>query len=314
MLRRSDPPPPPWLRHVEGANYDRLQALEQLGVPAYPHVFDRHHAEMMTADQFVQRFSQQVVEKDEVHKTALVAFAGRLYGVRDHGAKVMFLDVGGDAESSQRLQIKLLATAWLDTATTAEQMRKALSVGDIVGFVGAPCRTRTGELSLEAHYGQLLAAHLRDIPVQLVDLETRYRYRSLDFTVNEKPREVFKVRAGIISALREFCEQKLGLLEVETPVLQMQAGGAAARPFHTHQNALNLDMVMRISPELYLKMLVAGGFTQGVYEIGKQFRNEDIDESHSPEFTSIELYWPYHDYNDLMPMTEQLFEFLARAA
>lgn len=306
----------PWLERVEGADYARLAALRARGVEPYPHVFDQRGATRLTASEFHALYGGDI----GTSVSSTVAFAGRIYGIREASKRLVFIDVGGSsapAESTQsreRLQVMMRADAWQGAAGAFETLRDALCVGDVAGFVGEPVRTRAGELSLEAHSGQLLTASVRSVPPVIEDQERRYRERSLDLIVNERVRTTFVTRARVISALRRFCEDELGLLEVETPVLQMQAGGAAARPFHTFQNALKLPMVMRISPELFLKMLIVGHLGGGVYEIGKQFRNESIDQTHNPEFTSIELYWPYHDYKDLMRMTERLLAQLARVS
>jgi lysyl-tRNA synthetase class 2 len=191
---------------------------------------------------------------------------------------------------------------------------KSWDVGDIVGAEGVLFRTKTGELTVRAERLRLLVKSLRPLPEKwhgLSDTETRYRQRYVDLIVSEKSREVFRTRAHIISYLRDFLDA-LDFLEVETPMLQPIPGGAAARPFRTHHNALDLDMYLRIAPELYLKRLVVGGYER-VYEINRNFRNEGLSTQHNPEFTMLELYWAYGDYRDVMDWVEKAFRGLADA-
>jgi lysyl-tRNA synthetase class 2 len=187
-------------------------------------------------------------------------------------------------------------------------------VGDVVGAEGILFRTKTGELSVRAERLVLLAKSLRPLPDKwhgIADTELRYRRRYVDLIMNEDSRRVFETRSTIVRYLRAFLDAR-GFLEVETPMLQPIPGGAAARPFKTHHNALDLDMYLRIAPELYLKRLVVGGFER-VYEINRNFRNEGVSTQHNPEFTMLELYQAYADYTDLMEMIEVLFQGLADA-
>ncbi|SNZ10282.1 lysyl-tRNA synthetase, class II [Persephonella hydrogeniphila] len=231
-----------------------------------------------------------------------VSVAGRLVALRDQG-KAAF---GHIQDADGKLQI------YLRKDTLGEDnYRKAmdiLDVGDIIGVKGELFRTMTGELTVEVKEFQLLSKSLRALPEKwhgLKDVELRYRHRYIDLIANPKAREIFKIRSKAIKSLREFLESK-GFMEVETPILQTVASGAMAKPFITHHNALDMDMYLRIAPELYLKMLVVGGFNR-VYEIGRNFRNEGIDTTHNPEFTMVEFYAAYMDYNDLMELTEELF-------
>jgi lysyl-tRNA synthetase class 2 len=189
-------------------------------------------------------------------------------------------------------------------------------IGDIVGGTGRMFRTQKGELSVKLHELRLLAKSLRPLPEKwhgLTDTETRYRRRYVDLIVNENSREVFRTRSKIISFIRSFMEAPgRGFLEVETPMMHPIPGGAVARPFVTHHNALDLDMYLRIAPELYLKRLTVGGLER-VYEINRNFRNEGVSTRHNPEFTMLEFYWAYADFNDLMDLTEDLMRELATA-
>ena len=189
--------------------------------------------------------------------------------------------------------------------------KKLIDIGDIVGVKGKLFRTRTGELTLEVKELTPLTKSLRPLPEKwhgLKDVEKRYRQRYLDLIVNPEAKEIFKTRSKLIQKTRDFLNNK-GFMEVETPILQTVASGAAAKPFTTHYNALDIDVHLRIAPELYLKRLIVGGLDK-VYEIGRNFRNEGISTRHNPEFTMLEWYMAYADYYDLMEMTEELFEYL----
>ena len=231
-----------------------------------------------------------------------VSVAGRLIALRDQG-KAAF---GHIQDADGKLQVYFRKDTLGDEKY--QEAMNILDVGDIIGVKGELFRTMTGELTVEVKDFQLLAKSLRALPEKwhgLKDVELRYRHRYIDLIANPKAREIFKIRSKAIKSLREYLESK-GFMEVETPILQTVASGAMAKPFITHHNALDMDMYLRIAPELYLKMLVVGGFNR-VYEIGRNFRNEGIDTTHNPEFTMVEFYGAYLDYNDLMDMTEELF-------
>ena len=190
---------------------------------------------------------------------------------------------------------------------------KKWDIGDVVGASGTMFRTRTGELSIEVDNIELLTKSLRPLPEKfhgLADQELRYRHRYVDLIVNQESREVFRKRSAVVRGIRTFLEERQ-FLEVETPMMQPIAGGAAARPFMTHHNALDMELYLRIAPELYLKRLTVGGFER-VFEINRNFRNEGLSTQHNPEFTMLEFYWAYADYHDLMDLTEAMFRQLAR--
>ncbi|ACO03415.1 MAG TPA: lysine--tRNA ligase [Persephonella sp.] len=230
-----------------------------------------------------------------------VSVAGRIVSFRDQG-KAAF---GHIQDADGKIQIYFRRDTLGDEKYN--EAMEILDIGDIVGVEGELFRTMTGELTVEVKDFKLLTKSLRALPEKwhgLKDVELRYRRRYVDLIANPKAREIFKIRYKAIKSLREFLESE-GFMEVETPILQSVASGAMARPFITHHNALDIDMYLRIAPELYLKMLIVGGFNR-VYELGRNFRNEGIDTTHNPEFTMVEFYAAYMDYNDLMDLTERL--------
>ncbi|GAB6072794.1 lysine--tRNA ligase [Venenivibrio stagnispumantis] len=242
---------------------------------------------------------KSMYDKDPERKE--VAVAGRLIALRDQG-KAAF---GHIQDAYSKIQI------YFKSDILGEERYKEImdlvDIGDIIGVKGNLFRTMTGELTVEITDFQILSKSLRALPEKwhgLKDTEYRYRYRFLDLIANQKSREIFKLRAKAIKSLREYLESK-GFIEVETPILQPVASGALAKPFITYHNALDMNLYLRIAPELYLKMLIVGGFNR-VFEIGRNFRNEGIDTTHNPEFTMVEFYAAYLDYNDLMIMTEEL--------
>jgi lysyl-tRNA synthetase class 2 len=233
--------------------------------------------------------------------------AGRIVSLRSFG-KVAFFTI---QDASGRLQV------FAERETLGQEaysVFKKFDIGDIVGVAGRLFRTKTGELTLHAEAVRLLTKSMRPLPEKyhgLKDVETRYRQRYVDLIVTPRSVEIFKARTTIIRELRAFLDDS-GFMEVETPMMQAIPGGATARPFVTHHNALDMGLYMRIAPELYLKRLLVGGFEK-VYEVGRNFRNEGVSTRHNPEFTMCEFYWAYARYTDLMDLTEQLFARLARA-
>ncbi|MFA4015858.1 MAG: hypothetical protein RUDDFDWM_000952 [Candidatus Fervidibacterota bacterium] len=229
-----------------------------------------------------------------------VSVAGRVMALRHHG-KISFADL---QDGSGRLQ--LMARA--DTlGNEAYKDFCDIDVGDIIGARGTLTKSRSGEISVDIVDFTLLAKALRPIPEKwhgVKDIETRYRYRYLDLIANPSSRNVFITRTKIIRAIRDFMDER-GFMEVETPMMHPIPGGALARPFLTHHNALDMDLYLRIAPELYLKRLIVGGFEK-IYEIGRNFRNEGISTKHNPEFTMMEVYWAYVDYEAIMKLTEEL--------
>ena len=232
------------------------------------------------------------------------------------GGRMMFKRVMGKA-SFAKLQDRtgqIQVFLQQDLLGAAYEAFKGMDVGDILGAEGTLFKTKTGELSVKVAKLHLLVKSLRPLPDKwhgISDTELRYRQRYVDLIMSEQSREVFRTRTRVVSYLRDFLDA-LDFLEVETPMLQIIPGGAAARPFVTHHNALDLDMFLRIAPELYLKRLIVGGFER-VYEINRNFRNEGLSTQHNPEFTMLELYWAYGDYRDLMDWVEKAFRGLADA-
>ena len=280
----------------------KLRAIAELGFELYPRKFEFTHA----LPQIWRDYSARTAEELSAEKIP-VRVAGRVMTIRPHG-KAGFAHLAGGGARLQ-IYVRLDAVGERDF-----ELYKLLDLGDVVGVEGYLFRTKTGELTVHAERLTFLAKALLPLPEKwhgLTDVEIRYRQRYVDLMVNEDVRQIFERRTLLIRALREFLDAE-GYLEVETPMMQPLAGGALARPFTTHHNALGLDLFLRIAPELYLKRLTVGGFDR-VYEINRNFRNEGISTQHNPEFTMLEFYQAYADYRDMMVLTERLMRHVAQA-
>src|ERR1039458_7736758 len=279
----------------------KLVEIEKLGQAAYPNQFPASH----TVPQVRAQWGEAQAEALEAPRVT-VAVAGRIMAIRAQGkAGFATLQQGG-----QRLQIYVRLDA---IGEQGFALYKLLDLGDHIGASGYLFRTRTGELTIHVERLTFLAKAMLALPEKfhgLADVELRYRQRYVDLFANLDSRAVFVKRAKTLKALRQFFDER-GYLEVETPMMQQVAGGAAARPFTTHHNALDLDLFLRIAPELYLKRLVVGGFDR-VYEINRNFRNEGVSTQHNPEFTMLEFYQAYANYHDLMQLTEEMIAYVAK--
>ncbi len=276
--------------------HERLAQIRTLGFDPYGHAFDFTH----TIPQILESYGPKTVE-DLANKVE-VKVAGRILTVRRMG-KAGFLHL---QQNGEKLQIYVKKDA---LGETSYKLYELLDIGDIIGVTGYLFRTKTGELSIHVEDLTFLSKILMPLPEKwhgLEDVETRYRQRYLDLIANSEVRKVFVTRAQIVSSLRRRLDAH-GFLEVETPMMQPLYGGAAARPFKTHHNTLDIDLFLRIAPELYLKRLVVGGLER-VYEINRNFRNEGISVRHNPEFTMLEFYQAYTDYRGMIKLSKELFQ------
>ncbi len=299
------------LNEQEIQRRQNMQAMKDMGINPYP-----------AAEYPTNAFSTDIVERfsDEAEEVRQVCIAGRMMSRRIMG-KASFIEL---KDSKGRIQVYVTR----DDICPDENkdmynvvFKKLLDLGDFIGVKGFVFRTQTGQISVHAQEITVLSKSLRPLPIvkykdgvaydAFEDPELRYRQRYVDLIVNEGVKETFEKRTKVISTLRKVLDEA-GYTEVETPILQSIAGGATARPFITHHNSLDIDLYMRIATELYLKRLIVGGF-EGVYEIGKNFRNEGMDRTHNPEFTCVELYVQYKDYNWMMSFTEKLLETICMA-
>jgi lysyl-tRNA synthetase class 2 len=275
----------------------KLDAIKKAGFLVYPTKTKRTHK----IGEALESFSSLEKSKKEI------ILAGRIKSLRIHGgATFLHLEDG-----TGKLQVFLRKDGIGEKAY--KFFLDNFDIGDFIEARGILFKTKKGEKTIEASDFKILAKSLLPLPEKwhgLQDIEERYRKRYLDLIFNPEVKKKFELRSKIISTIREFLEKE-GFLEVETPILQPIYGGAKAKPFKTHLNALDVDLYLRIAPELYLKRLLIGGFEK-IYEIGKCFRNEGVDRFHNPDFTMLEFYWVYADYKDLMKLTEKLFEFLLK--
>lgn len=269
---------------------DKMHKIEEHGWLPFGHKFEWSHHAADIAEQFEELSANEII----------VRLAGRVMAIRGHG-KTCFMDL---MDKSGRIQLYVRKDA---IGEENYALIKMMDIGDIVGVSGTVFRTHMGELSIKAVSLEMLSKSLRPLPEKwhgLKDIEMRYRQRYVDLIVNPEVRDTFVKRSQIIKSVREILDNR-DFLEVETPIMHSIAGGAAARPFITYHNALDMQLYMRIAPELYLKRLIVGGMER-VYELGRVFRNEGIDIKHNPEFTIVEIYQAFADYKDMMELTETI--------
>lgn len=282
--------------------FKKLNELRQLNIDPYD---GRFNPESTIADLNVNYQSASKERLDAENINASVA--GRIIAMRDFG-KASFAHI---QDAAGKIQIYFKK----DVLNEKYSLIRKLDIGDMIGIKGILFRTKTDELTIEVRDFVFLSKSLRPLPEKwhgLRDIELRYRQRYVDLIVNPKVKDIFAKRSAIIKAIRDFFESN-GFIEVETPMMHPIPGGAAAKPFKTHHIALGIDLYLRIAPELYLKRLLVGGYER-VFELNKNFRNEGISTKHNPEFTMLEFYMAYKDYNFLMSFTEELFSFIANKA
>jgi lysyl-tRNA synthetase class 2 len=281
---------------------DKLKSLREKGINPYPYRFDQTHH----SDEILKKYQDiQVGEHKESDK---VSVAGRLMTVRMHG-KSGFAHLQ-DSHGRVQIYVKLDAVG-----EQAYEVFKLLEMGDILGAKGFPFKTKTGEVTIHVESFEVLCKSLHPLPEKwhgLTDVETRYRHRYVDLIVNENVKKTFEIRSKVISAIRRVLDIK-DFLEVETPMMHPIPGGTTAKPFVTHHNALDMDLYMRIAPELYLKKLLVGGLER-VYEMNRNFRNEGISIKHNPEFTMLEAYQAYGDHETVMTLTEEVIAEAAKVS
>jgi len=283
------------LERITSQRLESLNRIKGKGIDPYPHCYHPSHA-----------IKEAVALFERGQKAENISLAGRIMARRSMG-KMIFADI---RDSSAKIQ---LCFRYDILGEENFELLGEIDIGDIIGAEGKLFRTKAGEITLEVSQFTILCKSLRPLPEKwhgLVDTDKRYRQRHLDLISNEETRNIFMSRSKIITAMRNFLDSR-GFVEVETPVLQPEAGGAAATPFTTHYQALDNDFYLRIALELHLKRLIVGGFDK-VYEIGRAFRNEGISVKHNPEFTLLECYQAYSDYTDVMSLVEEMASYVAR--
>jgi lysyl-tRNA synthetase class 2 len=282
--------------HLIAERIKKLNTLKEYGINPYPYKFNQTHHSKELHEKYANLNAEE-----QTHDTVNVA--GRIVALRRLG-KATFTQI---LDNDGKIQV-----LFNENDTKNYDQLKLLDMGDYVGVHGIIIKTKTGELTVKCLEYTILSKSLRPLPEKyhgLHDVEIKYRQRYLDLIMDEKSKKVFVLRTKIITALREFLNSR-GFMEVETPILETIYGGAAARPFITHHNELDMKLYLRISLELPLKKIIAGGFER-VYQVGKVFRNESIDTTHNPEFTMMECYWAYADYNDMMELVEECYNYVA---
>jgi len=284
------------LERITEQRLDSLSKIRARGIDPYPHSYHPSH----TVREAITLFEQQKESSQDI------SLAGRIVSKRSIG-KMSFLDI---RDGSGKIQLSL---RYDSLGKDKYEFLRHVDIGDIIGAKGKLFRTKSGELTLDVSDFAMLCKSLRPLPEKwhgLADVEKRYRQRYLDLISNEESRNIFVLRSKIIAAVRRFFDRR-GFMEVETTILQPQAGGALARPFVTHHHTLDENLYLRIALELHLKRLIVGGFDR-VYEIGRVFRNEGISVEHNPEFTLLECYQAYSDYHDIMTLVEGMFAYVAK--
>jgi lysyl-tRNA synthetase class 2 len=289
-----------WNEQIQ-VRYEKALKMRERGLNPYPNGFNPRNL----SSEILQKFESTTREELEGQQIRL-SVAGRVMAVRDFGK-------GGFVRIQDRKGLIQLFVSKDVLAERYETLKEFMDLGDHLFAEGTLFRTKTNELTIKVESFAFAGKALRPLPEKfhgLADVETRYRHRSVDLIANPTVRRTFEARSRIISFIRRFFDER-DFLEVDTPMMHSIAGGAAARPFKTHHNALDMDLYLRIAPELHLKRLIVGGFER-VYELNRLFRNEGISVKHNPEFSTIEFYWAYATYEDLMTLTEELFLGLAR--
>ena len=310
MTEKTNHQPTSALETIRQTRIQKLADLADNGVNPYPYVFNKDADASFLQDKY--KDLEAGVETEDVYSVA-----GRVMAMRNSGMFIDLMDASGKIQIFSHKE---------NLSEETMKILKLVDLGDILGFTGTIRRTPRGELSIKATSMKVLSKSLLPLPNKqiseekkeqlkshhtLSDVETKYRQRYVDLIVNEQTRDTFRKRSLIVQKIREYLTQH-GFIEVETPMLHTQASGANARPFMTHHNTLDMDLTLRIAPELHLKRIMVGGLSEKIFELSRCFRNEGIDTRHNPEFTMIELYQAYVDYNEMMALTENLVAYVAQ--